>query len=72
MKISDLRWKAPQPAKPWEGTLKADDFAPWPPQPRQMSAQLLCGNSVGFGGFWPCVDGYVITDDKRPVLINWI
>ena len=32
-------------------------------QLRQMSAQQLCGNDVGFGGFWPCVDGYVITDD---------
>jgi para-nitrobenzyl esterase len=32
-------------------------------QMRQMSADELCGNDVGFGGFWPCVDGYVITDD---------
>ena len=32
-------------------------------QLRQMSAEELCGNNVGFGGFWPCVDGYVITDD---------
>ncbi|MBO4785927.1 MAG: carboxylesterase family protein, partial [Prevotella sp.] len=32
-------------------------------QMRKMSAQELCGNDVGFGGFWPCVDGYVITDD---------
>ena len=28
-----------------------------------MSPEELCGNNVGFGGFWPCVDGYVITDD---------
>ena len=28
-----------------------------------MTAMELCGNNVGFGGFWPCVDGYVITDD---------
>ena len=32
-------------------------------QLRQMDALALCGNNVGFGGFWPCVDGYVITDD---------
>ena len=32
-------------------------------QLRQMSPEELCGNNVGFGGFWPCVDGYVITDD---------
>ena len=33
-------------------------------QLRQMDAMSLCGNDVGFGGFWPCVDGYVITDDQ--------
>ena len=32
-------------------------------QMRKMGAMELCGNDVGFGGFWPCVDGYVITDD---------
>ena len=33
--VGDLRWKAPQPAKPWEGVLKADDVAKWPPQPEK-------------------------------------
>lgn len=32
-------------------------------QLRKMDAMELCGNDVCFGGFWPCVDGYVITDD---------
>ena len=32
-------------------------------QMRKMDALYLCGSEVGFGGFWPCVDGYVITDD---------
>ena len=32
-------------------------------QMRQMDAFAIDGNDVGFGGFWPCVDGYVITDD---------
>ena len=31
--VGNLRWKAPQPAKAWSGVLKADDFAPQPPQP---------------------------------------
>ena len=26
--VRELRWRAPQPAKPWEGTLHADRFAP--------------------------------------------
>lgn len=33
--VGDLRWKAPQPAKPWNGVLKAEDVAKWPPQPEK-------------------------------------
>ena len=32
-------------------------------QMRKMDAMALCDGDVGFDGFWPCVDGYVITDD---------
>ena len=30
--VGNLRWKAPQPVKKWEGVLKADKFAPACPQ----------------------------------------
>ena len=33
-------------------------------QLRQMDAMSLCDGNVGFSGFWPCVDGYVICDDQ--------
>lgn len=33
--VGDLRWKAPQPAKSWNGVLKAEDVAKWPPQPEK-------------------------------------
>ena len=33
-------------------------------QLRKMDAMSLCDGNVGFAGFWPCVDGYVITDDQ--------
>ena len=33
--VGDLRWKAPQPAKPWEGVLKAEEVGKWPPQPEK-------------------------------------
>lgn len=33
-------------------------------QMRKLSAMELCGGDVGFGGFWPCVDSYVICDDQ--------
>ena len=26
--VGELRWKEPQPVKPWEGVLKADEFGP--------------------------------------------
>ena len=31
--VGDLRWKAPQPAKSWEGVRRCDEFAKMPPQP---------------------------------------
>ena len=33
-------------------------------QMRKMTAMELCDGNVGFAGFWPCVDGYVICDDQ--------
>ncbi len=33
--VGELRWKAPQPAKPWKGVLKAEECAKWPPQPER-------------------------------------
>lgn len=33
-------------------------------QMRKMDAMALCDGNVGFAGFWPCVDGYVIVDDQ--------
>ena len=31
--VGNLRWKAPQPALPWEGVRVCDQFGPMPPQP---------------------------------------
>ncbi|WP_247237392.1 carboxylesterase/lipase family protein [Telluribacter sp. SYSU D00476] len=44
--VGDLRWKAPQPVKPWSGVLKAEQFGPSPmqnsPAPFSMwSAEFL-------------------------------
>lgn len=32
--VGDLRWKAPQPVKPWSGVLACDAFGPSPMQPK--------------------------------------
>jgi para-nitrobenzyl esterase len=34
-------------------------------QMRKMDAMALCDGNVGFAGFWPCVDSYVICDDQH-------
>ena len=31
--VGELRWRAPQPAKAWEGVRVCDTFGPVPPQP---------------------------------------
>jgi len=33
--LGELRWKPLQPVKPWNGVLKAEDVAKWPPQPEK-------------------------------------
>jgi para-nitrobenzyl esterase len=40
--VGDLRWKEPQPVKPWEGVLKADKFAPACPQPQNLRQSEDC------------------------------
>ena len=32
--VGELRWKAPQPVEPWQGIMKADNYAPVPVQVR--------------------------------------
>ena len=49
--VGNLRWKAPQPALPWEGVRVCDTFGPLPPQPTRqgrtadmMSEDCLSGH----------------------------
>jgi para-nitrobenzyl esterase len=34
--VGDLRWKPPQPVKPWEGVRACTEFGPWCPQPKAI------------------------------------
>ncbi len=38
--LGDLRWKSPQPVKPWQGVKKAVEFAPGPMQDTAFGAML--------------------------------
>ncbi|GAB3170825.1 carboxylesterase/lipase family protein [Telluribacter humicola] len=76
--VGDLRWKAPQPVKPWSGILNADQFGPSPmqgtPAPFSMwSAEFLIpkepiSEDCLYLNVW---SGAKSAQEKRPVLV-WI
>ncbi|QCR23911.1 carboxylesterase/lipase family protein [Pontibacter sp. SGAir0037] len=76
--VGDLRWKAPQPVKPWTGVRKADVFGPSPMQPEpapfsMWSAEFLIpkepiSEDCLYLNVWT---GAQSADEKRPVLV-WI
>ena len=67
--VGDLRWRAPQPAKPWEGVLKAENFGPWPPQPTRQgrTADMMSEDCLYLGIATPATS----TADRLPVMV-WI
>ena len=67
--VGDLRWRAPQPAKPWEGVLKAEDYGPWPPQPTRQgrTADMMSEDCLYLGIATPAKS----INDRLPVMV-WI
>ena len=67
--IGNLRWKAPQPAKNWEGVRKADEFGPMPPQPTRpgRTADMMSEDCLYLGIVTPAMSA----NDRLPVLV-WI
>ena len=67
--VGDLRWKAPQPAQPWEGVRKADDFGPMPPQPTRpgRTADMMNEDCLYLGISTPATS----VNDRLPVFF-WI
>ncbi|MBR5083733.1 MAG: carboxylesterase family protein [Prevotella sp.] len=67
--IGELRWREPQPPKPWQGVLKAEDFGPWPPQPsrRDGSHPVMSEDCLYLGIATPATS----VNDKLPVMV-WI
>ena len=67
--VGNLRWKAPQPAKAWEGVLKTDKFGPWPPQPtrRGLTSDMMNEDCLYLGIATPAAS----VTDHLPVMV-WI
>jgi para-nitrobenzyl esterase len=67
--VGDLRWKAPQPAKAWEGVRVCDQFGPMPPQPTRpgRTADMMSEDCLYLGIATPAAT----TEDKLPVMV-WI
>ena len=59
--VGDLRWREPQPAKAWEGVLKADQFGPLPPQPTRpgRTADMMNEDCLYLGIATPATSVYI-------------
>jgi para-nitrobenzyl esterase len=70
--VGDLRWRSPQPVKPWEGMKKADTYAPAPMQDTGLMTQMGGAPKISedclYLNIWT---GAKKANEKRPVMV-WI
>ena len=67
--VGNLRWRAPQPALPWQGVRKCDEFGPMPPQPTRpgRTADMMNEDCLYLGIATPAKS----KAEKLPVMV-WI
>ena len=67
--VGNLRWKAPQPAQPWEGVRVCNEFGPMPPQPTRpgRTADMMSEDCLYLGIATPATS----VNDRLPVMV-WI
>jgi para-nitrobenzyl esterase len=64
--VGELRWKAPQPPKPWKGVMVANAFSPACMQAQLMTAQPVSEDCLTLNVWTPAKKG-----QKLPVMV-WI
>jgi para-nitrobenzyl esterase len=70
--VGELRWKSPQPVKPWQGVRKANEFAPGPMQDTSFGAILGGPQNISEDCLYLNVwTGAKKAGEKRPVMV-WI
>jgi para-nitrobenzyl esterase len=70
--VGELRWKSPQPVKPWQGVKKTDEFAPGPMQDTEFGAVLGGSQKISEDCLYLNVwTGAKNAGEKRPVMV-WI
>ncbi len=70
--VGDLRWRSPQPVKPWNGVKKADSYAPAPMQDTGLITKLGGPPKISEDCLYLNVwTGAKKANEKRPVMV-WI
>ena len=70
--VGDLRWRSPQPVKPWQGVRKADSYASSPMQDPGLISKMGGSSKISEDCLYLNVwTGAKKANEKRPVMV-WI
>ena len=69
--VGELRWKEPQDAKPWDGVLKADHFAPMSMQPQNLPIVDSLTQIIGYHDYEISLDdNYTVPVSEDSLYLN--